>query len=245
MEEPLLDFKNEQEEQEIVYVDNQNALTNSLLVAKKFGKKHKHVLEAIRNIITTAENPAVRKMFMDSTYKNAQNKTQPMVIMNRDGFSVLTMGFNGKTAMKFKLDFIEAFNKMEAIIKNHSVGTSVIPKTQAEIILMQAQQLVEQEKRMNILESKQQEIEEKVSEIAIRTKTDIKYTTIVGFAKRYGIELPLQKAATLGTVAKNLCRQYLLEMGTVPDPRFGSVRTYPDSVLYETFEKYYPTIRFR
>ena len=41
---------------------NDQALTNSLLVAKKFGKEHRHVLDSIRNL--TAENSAVLSMFV-------------------------------------------------------------------------------------------------------------------------------------------------------------------------------------
>jgi Rha family phage regulatory protein len=232
--------------QTIVYNEENKALTNSVLVARKFGKKHKHVLESIRNILSTAENPSVLSMFQEATYVNEQNKKQPMYVMNRDGFTMLAMGFTGKQAMNFKVDFIAAFNKMEAIIKEAAaLKESLLPKSTAEIILMQAQQLVAQEQMMRKIEAKQQEIEEKVSEIAVRTKTDCNYSTIVGFGKRYGLEVPLQKAATLGRVAINLCRQYQLETGTTPDPRFGYVRTYPDSVLYDTFEKYYPNVRFR
>jgi len=140
----------------------------------------------------------------------------------------------------------EVFEVYRTVFKKVATGeVRVAPKTQAEMLLMYAQQLVENEQRVAALENKQQEIEEKVGEIAKRTKTEVQYSTIVGFAKRFGIDLPLQKAATLGTVSKNLCRQYQLEMGTFPDPRFGSVRTYPDSVLYDTFEKYYPNVRFR
>jgi len=38
---------------------NDRPMTTSVLVAKKFHKEHKHVLEAIRKIVTTAENSAV------------------------------------------------------------------------------------------------------------------------------------------------------------------------------------------
>ena len=37
--------------------------------------------------------------------------------MNRDGFSLLVMGFTGKDAMKWKVEYIEAFNAMEKAIK--------------------------------------------------------------------------------------------------------------------------------
>lgn len=49
----------------------------------------------------TAENSAVVEMFSESSYFNEQNKEQPMFLMNRDGFSLLVMGFNGKKAMRF------------------------------------------------------------------------------------------------------------------------------------------------
>ena len=106
---------------ELVFSSGSKVLTNSILVAKKFGKEHKHVLESIRKIMT-AENSAVLGMFEESNYLNEQNKKQPMFIMNRDGFTLLAMGFTGKQAMDFKLDYIGAFNKMEATIKNNQVA---------------------------------------------------------------------------------------------------------------------------
>ena len=36
-----------------------------------------------------------------------------MYLMNRDGFSLLAMGFTGKEAVQWKLKYIEAFNQME------------------------------------------------------------------------------------------------------------------------------------
>lgn len=102
---------------ELVFVGHDGqAVTNSVKVAEKFGKEHKHVLESIRKLMT-AENSAVLQMFEESTYINEQNKTQPMYLMNRDGFTLLAMGFTGTKAMEFKLDYINAFNKMESKIK--------------------------------------------------------------------------------------------------------------------------------
>jgi phage antirepressor YoqD-like protein len=61
-------------------------------------------------------------MFEETTYVNEQNGQEyPMYIMNRDGFSLLTMGFTGKQALRFKLDYIRAFNQMEEMVKNTSM----------------------------------------------------------------------------------------------------------------------------
>lgn len=41
------------------------------------------------------------------------NRTQTEYIMNRDGFTLLAMGFTGPRAVEWKLRYIEAFNAME------------------------------------------------------------------------------------------------------------------------------------
>ena len=89
-------------------------VTSSLKVAEKFGKEHKHVLDTIREILA-AENSAT-KLFYEDTYKN-RGKDYPIFYMNRDGFSLLAMGFTGKDALKWKLEYIQAFNEMEKELK--------------------------------------------------------------------------------------------------------------------------------
>lgn len=100
---------------ELVIMHDQQAVTTSLKVAEVFEKNHRDVMEKIRNM--SAENSAVLKMFVEDEYTNSQNKRQPMFYMNRDGFTLLAMGFTGSKAMEFKLKYIDAFNKMEKQIK--------------------------------------------------------------------------------------------------------------------------------
>ena len=138
---------------EIVYRGESNQpLTNSKLVAEVFGKEHKHVREAIKKLITTAENSTVKQMFSESTYKNEQNKEQPMFIMNQDGFTLLAMGFNGKKAMEFKLKYIEAFNAMKRQIEQSKPS---VPQNYLEALkyLVKA----EEEKQQLALENKKQQ----------------------------------------------------------------------------------------
>ena len=96
---------------------NDQVLTTSLKVAEVFEKEHKHVLDAVRKLFT-AENSAVKQMFQESTYLNERNQSQPMFVMNRDGFTLLAMSFNGKKALEFKIAYINAFNAMEAELKS-------------------------------------------------------------------------------------------------------------------------------
>ena len=109
--------------EELVVMQDQQAVTTSLKVAEVFGKKHQHVMEAIRNLTqqnSTVENSTVEKMFEKSSYINLQKHEQPMYYMNRDGFSLLAMGFTGKKALQFKLKYINAFNQMEDYIRNEN-----------------------------------------------------------------------------------------------------------------------------
>lgn len=141
---------------ELVFKGESNqVLTNSLLVADKFGKNHKHVLDAIRELISSAEKSAVLKMFVPSTYIASNNKENPMFIMNRDGFTLLAMGFTGEKALQFKLEYINAFNKMEEAIKN---GGFNVPKSFREALLLAAEQ-------QEVIENQQKQIEEKNAKI--------------------------------------------------------------------------------
>lgn len=97
------------------------ARVSSLYVAEFFEKNHKEVLRDIRRIIDPDSGLSEefgRRNFALSSYINAQNKKQPCYCMTRDGFTMLTMGYTGKKAMKFKELYIRRFNEMEATINN-------------------------------------------------------------------------------------------------------------------------------
>ena len=103
---------------DLVIMHEQQAVTTSLKVAEIFKKEHRNVMQSINNL--TAENSAVKKMFVEDSYLNSRNQQQPMYYMNRDGFTLLAMGFTGSKAMEFKLKYIDAFNKMEKQIKEQT-----------------------------------------------------------------------------------------------------------------------------
>ena len=97
--------------EELVFLENDQAITTSRNVAESFERNHQHVLEAIDNL--TVENSTVKNMFHETTYKNERGREYREIYMNRDGFTLLAMGFTGKKALEFKLKYIEAFNQME------------------------------------------------------------------------------------------------------------------------------------
>ena len=97
----------------ILSVQNGEPVASSRQIAESFGKEHKHVLRDIENLIGGESKIGLSSMFFKSEYISAQNKKLPEYLMNRDGFSLLVMGFTGKAALEWKLKYIQAFNQME------------------------------------------------------------------------------------------------------------------------------------
>lgn len=128
-------------------------LTNSVLVAEKFDKLHRNIIQTLRKL--TAENSAVRTMFVETTYLNEKQQEQPMFVMNRDGFTLLAMGFTGKKALQFKLDYIEAFNKMEQIVRQPQVLSSPIDATILKQLVETTQVMAAQISQMQVELNKQ------------------------------------------------------------------------------------------
>lgn len=98
---------------DLVEIKNNEAVCTSLDVAEKFNKRHDNILRDIFNLL---KNEGVKNMFQKSSYRDKKNETRSMYYMNRDGFSLLVMGFTGEKALEWKLGYIKAFNKMESII---------------------------------------------------------------------------------------------------------------------------------
>ena len=126
----------------LVIMKDQQAVTSSLQVAETFNKNHRDVLRAVDDLKEgVAQNWA--DLFYEDTYTHPQNKQQYRIIyMNRDGFTLLAMGFTGKKAMKFKLKYIEAFNNMENELEQgyptKNVGGYQVPSNYRGALLLAA-----------------------------------------------------------------------------------------------------------
>lgn len=121
-------------EKELVILKNNQAVTSSLQVAEAFEKEHKVVLKAIDGLREgLAQNYA--NYFWDDTYTHpSNNRSFRMVYMNRDGFSLLGMGFTGQKAMDFKIKYIDAFKFMEKQLMNQYQ----VPATYSEALRLAA-----------------------------------------------------------------------------------------------------------
>nr|DAX49683.1 MAG TPA: regulatory protein [Caudoviricetes sp.] len=97
------------------FVQNKDAktITTSEIVAKVFGKYHKHVMRDIREILEAGDDEFNRTNFGLVEYIDKKGEKRPMFEMTKDGFMLLVMGYKTKKAMAIKIAYIKAFNFMQ------------------------------------------------------------------------------------------------------------------------------------
>ena len=120
----------------LVSINNNQVVVSSRQVAENFGKEHKVVLRSIKEILA-AQNCAT-KFFYESTFTN-RGKQYPEYLMNRDGFSLLVMGFTGEKALEWKVKYINAFNAMEQELRNKELEKPKQANERDKAMLLNAQ----------------------------------------------------------------------------------------------------------
>jgi len=90
---------------------------NSVDIARHFGKAHKDVLRSIDGLLDQLEAGFNRRNFTPIDYRDDRGRQQRCFELTRDAFSLLVMGFTGSAALKWKLAYINAFNRMEAELR--------------------------------------------------------------------------------------------------------------------------------
>lgn len=117
---------------QLVVMKNRQAVTTSTSLAENFNKRHDNVMRDIQELKKDVLN--FEEMFFETTEPDSYGRERKIYLMNRDGFTLLAMGFTGKRAMEFKLKYIQAFNEMERQLQPQSIE---------DLIIMQAQSMKE------------------------------------------------------------------------------------------------------
>ena len=224
---------------------NDQVITTSLLVAETFEKEHRNVLKSIRKLMS-ATNVAVAQMFDETTYVNEQGKEQPMFVMNRDGFTLLAMGFSGEKALEFKVKYINAFNKMESELKSQQTKQL----SAAESLLQSVQLLVAHERQLAILEHNQKNMQGAISSlydkvygmqfqtnmIEQKINNEIDRYTVIGYCTAHNIPMTLTEASIIGGMCSRMCKKRNIPLEPIADRRFGKVNTYPSELIAEAIK---------
>jgi len=141
----------------MIFERKEQAVVSSRVIADVFEKRHQEVLYAIEGrectcngkgcskcnyrgyqqlgLLQEVSNKShLSKMFVKSFYTDSMNRQQREYLIDRDGFSLLGMGFTGQKALEWKLKYIDAFNKMESFIKERQSTEWLMTRKQGKLI---------------------------------------------------------------------------------------------------------------
>jgi phage regulatory protein, rha family len=116
---------------EVIVINGQNVefevadsgiFATSLSVSKVFEKQHQHILAKIAEFPDDVFRASNFRLTERTAKFGVAVRSEPYYKITRDGFSLLVMGFTGEKAYRWKIEFINAFNKMEAMIKRGGIA---------------------------------------------------------------------------------------------------------------------------
>ena len=161
---------------------------------------------------------------------------------NESGLYTLILRSDKKEAKPFRKWITSEV--IPAIRKTGKYEEKKKPLTQAELILQQAQWMVEAESRINNIENNviglANTIEDNDKSIKRlennqrRTVTS-NHLTVIAYANIKEIKPKSYHAPSIGKKATKICREKDLLIGTTVDSRYGLINTYPVEVLDEIF----------
>lgn len=210
---------------------------SSLQVAEIFGKRHDHVLRDIEQILTQVPEIFIKPNFGVVEYPVRRGFGTEMVkayLLSKDGFTILTMGYTGEKAMKFKVAYINRFNEMEDQLANR------VPDDPTSLGLPDFRNPVEAAKAWALAIEEKQEVE---GRLAIAEPKAAVYDEVVApnvltltdFCRRL-------EGVNLMAVKRSLCMANVFYVA--PDGGYRVYARYRDTHFAEKFDKDYGSRTF-
>lgn len=115
-----------------------NALKSEEVNGSNFGAVNELKIEPVnqRNftpVESTSGLQFAELNFHPVTYRDAKGETRPMYLLTRDGFTLLAMGFTGARALQFKVAYINAFNRMERILRGGGLSSGNLQRIEERL----------------------------------------------------------------------------------------------------------------
>lgn len=210
---------------------------SSLQVAEVFGKRHDHVLRDIEQILTQVPEIFIKPNFGVVEYPVRRGFGTEMVkayLLSKDGFTLLTMGYTGEKAMKFKVAYINRFNEMEEQLANR------VPDDPTALGLPDFRNPVEAAKAWALAIEEKQEVE---GRLAIAEPKAAVYDEVVApnvltltdFCRRL-------EGVNIMAVKRSLCMANVFYVA--PDGGYRVYARYRDTHFAEKFDKDYGSRTF-
>lgn len=190
----------------LVEIMNNEVVTTSKQVAEVFGKPHNDLMKSIRSLIKK-DMGEISHMFIEDDTRDTYGRHQKQYIMNRDGFTLLVMGFTGSKALEFKLKYIQAFNDMEKELKEKSRIDLSIPSYQIDDPVQRALVWAE-ETRQNQLKLEEKELIIEEQKPKVEYHDDVLNADDLMTATQVAKSLGLSSAKALNEILNDLKIQY-------------------------------------
>lgn len=104
----------------VVHADGMRVYATSLDIAAFFQKRHKDVLENIREI-EAIQPEFAGPNFRPSEYLDASGRALPAYEVTKAGFALAVGGFTGAKALAFRVRYVQRFEEMEAALRDDGV----------------------------------------------------------------------------------------------------------------------------
>ena len=159
-----------------------------------------------------------------------------MLVENEDFISVAFLQPSGQNAIDYAISINSA--KEIAMLNGGDKGKQARlyfiecekqltkPMSQIDILVQSVQLLQEQSNRIDNVEAQLLEIKNKP-----QINAPIEHFSIMGYCRNMHKQISIEEAKTYGAKCRKMCNELGMVIGKVPDPRFGSVNTYPLDVL--------------
>ena len=205
----------------LVTMSSQQETMSSREIAELTGKRHDNVLRDIREQLFTGlygcnfndsriSYPLIQGLTVvtdDHTKRTAE------ILLDREHTLTLITGYDVKSRHTINKRWLELETKQR-------------PMSVMEMIIASATQLI-------ALEQEQERQARELKELKAQVSGSYGFCTVQGYANVTGLKLTSTQGAKFGKAASALSRKLGIQIGSVPDAKYGKVNTYHEDVLKE------------
>jgi Rha family phage regulatory protein len=198
-------------------------------IAELTGKRHDNVLIDARAMLVELHGEGGVLRFQDTQVNPQNGQEYPVINLPKRETLILVSGYS----IEMRARIIDRWQELES-----QQQKALSP---AELMLAQAQMLVDHERRVAQVEAEQAETVERVHKLEAKSQAfeeGVNFFTVVGYLNWRGLPaLTLVEASTIGKKAAALSRERGITVDKVRDPRFGTVNSYHHDILEEVFSR--------
>ena len=157
----------------------------------------------------------------------------PLPLMGRYKDFALNIDFAKKISMMARTEKGETARNY--FIACEKAIITIRPGSTLDILEMTIKNLRGQNMQLDEVKSEIKNLKTTVDEIQV-FNAPVAHFSIMGYCRNIKKQIGIAEAKVFGTKARALCNELGYVIGKIPDPRFGTVNTYPLDVLNEVIK---------